>query len=189
MSKMRYVEKKFKIAEDFLWNTREGLTTVDEKMGIMAIWEKFIFLYSFYYQIKPFMSDSVAVNPPYIGETGINENFKALLFDTNTGERLYELIYKDGGNLNSQDKNSSEELNCKEEMSTEQEPSQEPLPQVAFEGINFLVRYFYVVSVQTGCQFHITCLPHFREWDTASLCFFQWLSAWRFFISVHSLEW
>ena len=37
---MRYIEKKFKEAEDYLRNTGEGLTTADEKMGIMAIRDK-----------------------------------------------------------------------------------------------------------------------------------------------------
>lgn len=37
MSKMRYVEKKFKETEDFLRNTGEGLTSNDEKMGITKI--------------------------------------------------------------------------------------------------------------------------------------------------------
>ena len=37
MSKMRYSEKKFKEAEDFLRNIGEGLTFFDEKMGVTKI--------------------------------------------------------------------------------------------------------------------------------------------------------
>ena len=35
MSKMRYVKKKFKEAENFLRNTGEGLTSTDEKLGLL----------------------------------------------------------------------------------------------------------------------------------------------------------
>ena len=83
MSKMRYIEKKFKEAEDYLRNTSEGLTTVDVKMGIMVIRDKVLSICPFYYQVKLFMSESTAVNPPYLGETSTNKSFKDMLFGNN----------------------------------------------------------------------------------------------------------
>lgn len=68
---MKYVEKKFKDAENFLRNTCEGLTSTDEKMVIAKIKNKVIFICPFYFRVKPIKSKSVAANPPYIGETGM----------------------------------------------------------------------------------------------------------------------
>jgi len=66
MSKMRYVEKKFKEAEDFLRNTGEGLTFNDEKLGIAKIRDKVISTCPFYFRVKPIMFESVAVNLPML---------------------------------------------------------------------------------------------------------------------------
>ena len=87
MSKMRYVKKK---AEDFLRNTGEGLTSTDEKLGIAKIKDKVISIcrvsLTFYFQVKPIMYESVVVNPPYIGKTGMTKNIEKMLFGTSIGQ-------------------------------------------------------------------------------------------------------
>ena len=49
MSKLKYVEKKFKEAEDYLRGTGVGIMSNDEKMGITKIQEKVLSLCPFYY--------------------------------------------------------------------------------------------------------------------------------------------
>lgn len=53
MSKIRYLEKRFKEAEDFLRNTGEGLTSNDEKMGISKIRDKVLSICPLYFQVNP----------------------------------------------------------------------------------------------------------------------------------------
>ena len=129
MSKMKYIEKKFKEAEDFLRNTGAGLTSFDEKMGVSNIRQKLFSICPFYFQVKPFMSESVSVNPPYIGESGLNENFSEMLFGTCTreGRGLHGSIAEDGIDVHSKDEISSgeEEPDFEEELSAQQEPNQE----------------------------------------------------------------
>ena len=109
MRKMRYIEKKFKEAEDYLRNTSEGLTAADDKIGIMVIRNKFLSICLFYYQVKPFMSKSAAVNPPYLGEIGTNKSFKDMFFGNNTIQGLHESLPNGTKDLNSEDENSSAE--------------------------------------------------------------------------------
>jgi len=108
MSKMRYVEKKFKEAKDFLRNIGEGVTSNDKKLGIAKIRDKVISICHFYFRVKPIMFESVAVNPPYIGETGITKNIEEMLFRTSIGERFHESMVEDGGNGNSEEEDSGE---------------------------------------------------------------------------------
>ena len=129
MSKMRYSEKKFKEAKDFLRNTSEGLTSFDEKMGITKIREKVLSICPFYFQVKPFMSKSVFVNPQYIGDSGLNENFSKMLFGTSIGQGqgFYESIAEDGIDINSEDEisNDEEEPDFEEKLLAQQKPNQE----------------------------------------------------------------
>ena len=75
------------------------------------------------------MSESVSVNPPYVGESGLNENFSKMLFGTSTrqGQGLYESIAEDGIDVNSEAEISSneEEPDFEEELLAQQEPNQE----------------------------------------------------------------
>ena len=75
------------------------------------------------------MSKSVSVNPPYIGESGLNKNFSEILFGTCTGQKrgLYESIAEDGIDVHFEDEISSgeEEPDFEEELSAQQEPNQE----------------------------------------------------------------
>ena len=89
MNKMRYMEKKFKEVMDFLQSTGEGLTSNDEKLGITKIREKVVSICPFYFQVKSFMSESVAINPPYIGETSADENIPDILFCTSTKAKAF----------------------------------------------------------------------------------------------------
>ena len=133
MSKMRYVEKKFKEAEDFLRNTGERLSSTDEKLGIAKIKDKVLSICPFYFRVKPIMSESVAVNPPYIGETGITENIKEMLFRTSIQQGCHESMVEEGGNGNCEEEDSSDD----EEADFEEEsfPGSEPIPDALFQGI------------------------------------------------------
>ena len=95
MSKMRYVKKKFKEAEDFLRNTGEGLTSTDKKLGIAKIKDKVTSIcrvsLTFYFQVKSIMYESVVVNPPYIGITGMTKNIEEMLFGTSIGQGFHGL--------------------------------------------------------------------------------------------------
>ena len=134
MSKMRYVEKKFKEAEDFLRNTGEGLTSNDEKLGIAKIRDKVTSICPFYFRVKPIMSESVAVNPPYIGETGTTENIEEMLFGTSIGQGFHESMDDEGGNGNNseqEDSSDDDEANYEEESL----PDSESIPDAPFQGI------------------------------------------------------
>ena len=131
MSKMRYTEKKFKEAEDYLRNISEGLTTADEKMGIMAIRDKVLSICPFYYQVKPFMCESAAVNPPYLGETGTNESVEDMLFRNNTAQGIHESLPDDTEDMNSEDENSSSEEEPDSEAHIPETAQQEPIPKTA----------------------------------------------------------
>ena len=96
MSKMRYVEKKFKEAEDFLRNIGKGLTSTDEKLGIAKLKDKVTSICPFYFGVKPIMYESVVVNPPYIGETGMTENIEEMLFGTSIGQGFHESMVDEG---------------------------------------------------------------------------------------------
>ena len=124
MSRVRYIEKKFKEAEDYLQNTVEGLTTVDDKMGIMVICDKVLSICPFYYQVKLFMSESAAINPPYLGETSTNESFEDMLFGNYTAQGLHEPLPNDTEDLNSEEENSSseEEPDYKADITAQEEP-------------------------------------------------------------------
>ena len=93
ISKMRYVKKKFKEAEDFLRNTGEGLTSTDKKLGIAKIKDKVTSIcrvsLTFYFQVKSIMYESVVVNPPYIGITGMTKNIEEMLFGTSIGQGFH----------------------------------------------------------------------------------------------------
>ena len=52
----------------------------------------------FYYQVKPIMSESVAVNPLYIGESGVNGNVQELLFDTSYAQGLEDSVQEEFDN-------------------------------------------------------------------------------------------
>ena len=144
MSRMRYIEKKFKDAEDYLRNTGEGITATDDKMEIVGICDKVLSICPFYYQVKSFMSESTAVNPPYLGETGTNESFKDMLFGNNIAERLDERLADDIEELNSVDENSSskEEPDYEADITT----AEEPIPETASEGtiLIYCICYFQI---------------------------------------------
>lgn len=132
MSKMRYVEKKFKEAEDFLRNTGEGLTSNDKKLEIAKIKDKVTSICPFYFRVKPIMSESVSVNPPYIGETGNTENIEEMLFGTSIGQGFHEAMADEGGNGSGEEEDSSddEEANLEEESL----PGSEQIPSTPFQG-------------------------------------------------------
>ena len=133
MSKMRYIEKKFKEAEDFLRNTGEGLTSTDEKLGIAKIKDKVISICPFYFRVKPIMSESVAVNPPYIGETGMTENIEEMLFGTSIGHGFHDSMVDEGDNEIAEEEDSSgdEEANFEDDSF----PGSESIPDVPTQGI------------------------------------------------------
>jgi len=133
MSKMRYVEKKFKEVEDFLRNTGEGLTSTDEKLGIAEMRDKVISICPFYFRVKLIMSESVVVNPPYIGETGVTENIEKMLFVTSIAQRLHESMVEEGGIGNCEEDESSDD----EKLDFEEDsfPGLEPIPTVPSQGI------------------------------------------------------
>ena len=133
MSKMRYVEKKFKEAEDFLRNIGEGLTSTDEKLGIAKLKDKVTSICPFYFGVKPIMYESVVVNPPYIGETGMTENIEEMLFGTSIGQGFHESMVDEGGNGNCEEEDSSddEEANFEEEKF----PGSKPIPNAPCQGI------------------------------------------------------
>ena len=110
-------------------NIGEGLTTADDKMGIMLIRDKVLSICPFYYQVKPFMSESVAVNPPYLGETGTNESFEDMLFGNNTAQILHESLPDDTKDLNSKDENSSSEE--KPDYEADITAQEEPILEIA----------------------------------------------------------
>ena len=109
MSKMRYIEKNFKEAEDFLRNTSEGLTSTHGKLGIAKIKDMVTSICPFYFRVKPIMSESVVVNPPYIGETGMTENIKNLLFGTSIGHGFHDSIVDEGDNGIGEEDDSSDD--------------------------------------------------------------------------------
>jgi len=117
---MRYIEKKFKEEEDFLRNTGKWLTSNDEKLGIAKIKDKVISICPFYFRVKPIMSESVVVNPPYIGETGMTQNIEDMLFETSIGQGLHESMVEEGGNGNYEEEDSSDD----EETDFEEETCQ-----------------------------------------------------------------
>ena len=90
MNKMRYVKKEFKEVD-----TSKGLTTTNEKLGITKIQEKVISICPFYYQVKSFMAESVSVNPLFLGESGMEENFTEMLLDSTTGIAHNDLMGED----------------------------------------------------------------------------------------------
>jgi hypothetical protein len=61
------VEKKFKEVEDFLRNIGEGLISIDEKLGLLKSEIRLPLFVYFTFRVKPIMSESIVVNPPYIG--------------------------------------------------------------------------------------------------------------------------
>ena len=144
MSRMRYIEKKFKDGEDYLRNTGQGITVADDKMGIVGIRDKVLSICPFYYQVKPFMSESAAVNPPYLGETGTNESFEDMLFGNNTAEGLDERLADDTEELNSANENSSSE----EELDYEADITapEDPILETASEGtiLIYCICYFQI---------------------------------------------
>ena len=133
MSKLKYVEKKFKEAEDYLRGTGVGITSNDEKMGITKIREKVLSLCPFYYQVKPFMSENMAINPPFVGETRIDQDIPEILFGTSTGGRVNDSFQKDGPYSLSEEETLSA---TEEEYVTEESlGEQEPLPDHISEGM------------------------------------------------------
>ena len=82
-------------------NTGEGLTTTDDKMGIMVIHDKVLSICPFYYQVKSFMSESATVNPPYLGETSINKSFEDMFIGNNSAQRLHKSLPDDTEDFNS----------------------------------------------------------------------------------------
>jgi len=139
MSKMRYIEKKFKEAEDYVRNTGgKGLTSIDEKLGITRIQEKVISICPVYFQVKSFMSESVAaVNPPHIGETaGMNDNIQEMSFGTSDGQGQvrFESRPLQEGNSEEEESSADEKPNFEEEICVEQEPI-EPIAQAPPQGI------------------------------------------------------
>ena len=133
MSKLKYVETKFKEAEDFLRGTGVGITSNDEKMGITKIQEKVLSLCPFYYQVKPFMSKNVAINPPFVEETGMDQDIPEIMFGMCTRGKVDDSFQEDGPYGLSEDETSSaaEEEYVAEESLGEQEP----LPNHISEGM------------------------------------------------------
>ena len=131
MNKMRYVEKKFKEAEDFLRNTSEGLTSNDKKLGITKIQEKVISICPFYFQVKSFMSETVSINLPYIGKTGMEENITDVLFGSPTATPAYGSAHKGEPYDNDNDENSSsdEEAPFDGDITGEEEPLEENISE------------------------------------------------------------
>ena len=107
MNKMRYVEKKFKEAEDYMRSTGGGITNTDEKLEITKIQKKVISICPFYYQVKSFMAESVSVNPLFLGESGMEENFTEMLFGRKTGIAHNDSIGEDEVGHSFEEENSS----------------------------------------------------------------------------------
>ena len=88
----------------------------------------------FYFRVKPIMSESVAVNPPYIGETDTTENIEEMLFGTSIGQGFRESMDDEGSNGNNYEE---EEFSDDDEANFEEEslPDSEPIPDAPFQGI------------------------------------------------------
>lgn len=112
-------------------NTGEGLTSNDEKMGITKIRQKVISICPFYFQVKSFMSESVSINPPYIGETGMDENIPEILFGSSTATPIDGSEHEGGPYDNSEDNDSTldEEPEFEDEVLGQQEPHQQSCSQ------------------------------------------------------------
>lgn len=164
MSKMRYVEKKFKDAEDYLRSTGEGLNSNDEKMGITVIRDKVLSLCPFYYQVKPFMSESVAFNPPYLGETGMNESFQELLFGTSSGYGLHDSIAEEEeGNDNEVQSPSTQEE--EPDFETESSAQQDQNHQPTSEGKSFIQSFGYLLDI---FRISFTCLLDIKRFGEST---------------------
>ena len=112
-------------------NTGEGLTSNDEKLGITKIRDKVISICPFYFQVKSFMPNTVSMNPPYIKETGMEENIADVLFGSPTAAPAYGSAQEGEPYDNDDDENSSsdEEAPFDGDITGEQEPLEENISE------------------------------------------------------------
>jgi hypothetical protein len=68
-NKLKYHEQSYRKVVDFLCNIREGLTSIEEKLGINAIRDKVLLLCLLFEHLNPFMSNKACSNPSYLGDS------------------------------------------------------------------------------------------------------------------------